>query len=71
MQRLAMAREGHMVMEFARSGLSGSRIRKGGIVDMVVQPAVVKKPEERPAAREWANAIEGILKNVLEGIIEG
>lgn len=71
MQRLAMAREGHMVMEFARSGLSGSRIRKGGIVEMVVQPAVVRKPEERPAAREWANAIEGILKNVLEGIIEG
>lgn len=71
MQRLAMAREGHMVMEFARSGISGSRIRKGGIVEMVVQPAVVKKPEERPAAGEWANFIEGMLRNELEGIIEG
>lgn len=67
MQRLAMAREGHRVVEFARSGMSGSRIRKGGIVERVIQPAVVKQPEERISTGKWANTIEGILESELEG----
>lgn len=60
MQRLAMAREGHRVVEFARSGISGCRVHKDGIVERVVAPAVVKVPEERVGTVEWVDIANGI-----------
>lgn len=64
MQRLAMAREGHRVIEFARSGMAGCRVRKDGVVERVVAPAVVKVPEERIGTADWVSLVDGICENV-------
>lgn len=53
MQRLAMAREGHRILEFTRSGANGSRVPRGGLVEKLVQPAVAKDPAKRIETREW------------------
>lgn len=57
MQRLAMAREGHRVVEFARSGGNGTRVARGGVVERVVSGAVVKEPAERIGAGEWVELV--------------
>lgn len=64
MQRLAMAREGHRVVEFARSGMAGCRVRKDGVVERVVAPAVVKLPEERVSTVEWVSMVDGMCEKV-------
>nr|XP_001400375.2 protein kinase domain-containing protein [Aspergillus niger CBS 513.88] len=59
-QRLAMAREGHRVIEFARSGPNGSRIPRNGIVEQIIKPAIVKEPSQRIKPADWVNLIESI-----------
>lgn len=53
MQRLAMAREGHRILEFARSGANGSRVPRNGPVERLIQPAVAKEPSKRITTQEW------------------
>ncbi|KAH8693997.1 kinase-like domain-containing protein, partial [Talaromyces proteolyticus] len=53
MQRLAMAREGYRVLDFVRAGPHASRIPRGGVVESVVVPAVVRDARERVTAGEW------------------
>lgn len=60
MQRLAMAREGHRVVEFARSGGNGMRVARGSVVESVVSGAVVKEPAERVGAGEWVELVRSV-----------
>lgn len=60
MQRLAMAREGHRVIEFARSGMNGMRVPRNGAVERVVSVAVCREPEKRIGVREWVGIVDGL-----------
>lgn len=60
MQRLAMAREGHRVIDFARSGPNGSRVPRNGSVERVLKPAVVKDPSQRIQPNEWADLVAAV-----------
>lgn len=51
--RLEMARSGHQIIDFARSGMSGSRVPRNGFVERIVKPAVVKDPAMRIKTPEW------------------
>ncbi|KAL1968252.1 hypothetical protein VTN77DRAFT_2087 [Rasamsonia byssochlamydoides] len=57
MQRLAMSREGHRVLDFVRSGAHGSRVPRNGLVEKSLKPAVVKDPSERISPGEWLQAM--------------
>ncbi|EAW09464.1 protein kinase domain-containing protein [Aspergillus clavatus NRRL 1] len=61
MQRLAMAREGHRVLDFARSGESGCRIPRNGIVEQIVKPAILKDPSQRIHPTEWSDLVSKIM----------
>ncbi|KAJ5220319.1 hypothetical protein N7468_009523 [Penicillium chermesinum] len=54
MQRLAMARDGHQILNFTRSGPNAARVPRNGFVERLIQPAVAKDPAQRIAATEWA-----------------
>ncbi|KAE8154016.1 kinase-like domain-containing protein [Aspergillus avenaceus] len=60
MQRLAMAREGHRVIEFARSGPNGSRVPRNGAVEQVVKPAILKDPSQRIRPDEWVELVNSL-----------
>ncbi|KAF7590734.1 hypothetical protein BBP40_002472 [Aspergillus hancockii] len=60
MQRLAMAREGHRVIDFARSGLNGSRVPRNGPVEQVIKPAVLKDPSQRILPNEWVDLVTAV-----------
>lgn len=51
--RLEMARAGHQIIDFTRSGMSGCRVPKNGFVERIVQPAVVKDPGMRICTADW------------------
>lgn len=53
MQRLAMARDGHRILDFTRSGANGCRVPRNGLVEKLVQPAVAKDPTKRITTQEW------------------
>lgn len=53
MQRLAMAREGHRILEFTRSAPNGSRVPRDGLVEKVVGPAFCKIPSRRISTLDW------------------
>lgn len=53
MQRLAMAREGHRILEFVRCGSNGSRVPRNGLVEKLIQPAVAKEPSKRIQTQDW------------------
>lgn len=55
-----MAREGHRVVEFARSSGNGMRVPRGGVVESIVKVAVCKEPGERVQAGEWVEIVRGI-----------
>ncbi|GIC86805.1 protein kinase domain-containing protein [Aspergillus udagawae] len=57
MQRLAMAREGHQVIDFARSGQSGARIPRKGIVERIIKPAIAKDPPQRIDPADWLGLV--------------
>ncbi|KAK1139982.1 hypothetical protein N8T08_010978 [Aspergillus melleus] len=60
MQRLAMAREGHQVIEFARSGPNGARIPRRGIVEQIIKPAITKDPAQRISPGEWLKLVQSL-----------
>jgi serine/threonine protein kinase len=53
LQRLAMAREGQQIIEFARSGTNGYRVPRKGLVERILQPAVCKDMTQRITPPEW------------------
>ncbi|KAJ5884942.1 hypothetical protein N7495_009452 [Penicillium taxi] len=53
MQRLAMARDGHQIIEFVRAGANGVRVPRGGFVEKLIRQAVCKDPAKRIDAKEW------------------
>ena len=63
MQRLAMSRDGHRVLEYVRSGIHGSRLPKKGTVERVLSPAVLKKPESRIKPDDWLHLIDQEMRN--------
>ena len=58
MQRLAMAREGHRILEFVRSGDSGCRVPRDGVVENVINPAIVKDADARISPAAWLRLVE-------------
>ncbi|KAL4897725.1 kinase-like domain-containing protein [Aspergillus ambiguus] len=60
MQRLAMAREGHRVIEFARSGSSGSRVPRNGLVERSLVPAIARDPAQRIRPRDWVELVDSV-----------
>ncbi|KAL2219413.1 kinase-like domain-containing protein [Thermoascus aurantiacus ATCC 26904] len=58
MQRLAMSRDGHRVLEFVRSGANGSRAPRNGPVDLALKPAVLKEPADRITPEGWLRLID-------------
>ncbi|CAG8051628.1 unnamed protein product [Penicillium nalgiovense] len=56
---LEMARAGHQIVDFARSGVSGSRVPRNGFVERIVKPAVVKDPAMRITTPEWVELASG------------
>lgn len=61
MQRLAMAREGHHVLDFVRSGPNGSRVPRNGPVQTVVERAVLKEGVGRISAEMWMDVVQGVV----------
>ena len=53
MQRLAMARDGHRILEFTRCGDNGCRVPRNGFVEKLMLPAVCKDPSKRIDTSEW------------------
>ena len=71
MQRLALAQDGHRVLEHVRSGHNGSRIPRNGAADMILKPAVVKAPEDRIKPGPWASLIQGeIVREMSERVVK-
>lgn len=60
MQRLAMARDGHRVLDFVRSGPNACRVPKNGTVEQVVKPAIMKDPNQRVVAGEWLRVVGAV-----------
>ena len=60
MQRLAMAREGHRIIEFVRSGDNGCRVPRDGIVENVINPAIVKDADARIMPAAWLELVEAL-----------
>ncbi|KAE8350441.1 kinase-like domain-containing protein [Aspergillus coremiiformis] len=60
MQRLAMAREGHRVIDFVRSGPNGSRVPRNGLVEQTIRPAVLKDPAQRIQPNEWVELVAAL-----------
>ena len=57
MQRLLMARDGHRLVEFARSGANGIRVPRNGIVEQTLLPAIAKDPAQRATADAWLDHV--------------
>lgn len=58
MQRLAMSRDGHRVLEYVRSGPNGSRVPRNGFVEKILKPAVSKEPNDRISTRDWLSLFD-------------
>ncbi|KAL2835074.1 kinase-like domain-containing protein [Aspergillus cavernicola] len=52
-QRLMMARDGHRVIDFIRSGDNCTRVPRNGLVEKIVKPAIAKDPAERISSGDW------------------
>lgn len=61
-QRQVMATQGWMVLEHVRNGEQGSRVPQMGVVQRVVERAVLKADMGRVSAREWLGIIESVAK---------
>ncbi|OXV10351.1 hypothetical protein Egran_01888 [Elaphomyces granulatus] len=58
MQRLAMSRDGHRVLDYVRFGPNGSRVPRKGIIENILTQAVSKEPSERILPEEWLKLVE-------------
>lgn len=59
-QRLMRAKDGHLVIDFARSGNNGSRVPKNGTVENIIKPAIAKDPAERVIPSAWLQLAESV-----------
>ncbi|KAL1958937.1 hypothetical protein VTO42DRAFT_3490 [Malbranchea cinnamomea] len=57
MQLLAMSREGHRIIDHVRSGPHCSRVPRNGIVEKILSPAFLRKPNARIQPSEWLRLI--------------
>lgn len=57
MQRLAMSRDGHRVLDYVRSGPNGSRVPRNGLVEKTLKPAVSKDPADRVNTQNWLSLV--------------
>ncbi|EFR02937.1 serine/threonine protein kinase [Nannizzia gypsea CBS 118893] len=56
---LALARDGHRVIDYVRAGEQGTRIPRKGVVERVISPAVLKDVDSRATANAWLGVIRG------------
>ncbi|EFE39108.1 protein kinase domain-containing protein [Trichophyton verrucosum HKI 0517] len=56
---LALARDGHRVIDYVRAGEQGTRIPRKGVVERVISPAVLKDAGSRVATEHWLGIIRG------------
>ncbi|OQV06404.1 Protein kinase domain-containing protein [Cladophialophora immunda] len=61
-QRQAMATQGWMVLNYARNADQGSRVPRFGVVERVLERAVLKADMGRVSAREWLGIVETIAQ---------
>ncbi|KAH0835219.1 protein kinase domain-containing protein [Fonsecaea pedrosoi] len=61
-QRQAMATQGWMVLNYARNGEQGSRLPKFGLVERVLERAVLKADLGRVSAQEWLGIVDTIAQ---------
>jgi len=67
MQRLYMAKsDGNRVLEHVRNGPQGSRVPRRGMVEQIVEKAVLKNGMGRIDAGRWAEVVEVALKGEPE-----
>ncbi|KAL4921787.1 kinase-like domain-containing protein [Aspergillus aurantiobrunneus] len=60
-QRLMRAKDGHLVIDFARSGGNGTRVPKNGSVEQIVKPAIAKDPAERITPAAWLELAQTVV----------
>ncbi|RMJ22665.1 Protein kinase domain-containing protein [Aspergillus sp. HF37] len=60
MQRLAMAREGHNVLDFVRSGGNGCRVPRNGAVEQTIKPGITKDPAQRILPETWLGLVQNL-----------
>lgn len=61
-QRQAMATQGWEVLEHVRSGDRGSRVPRHGVVERVLEKAVLKKDMGRVSALAWLDIVERVKR---------
>jgi serine/threonine protein kinase len=61
-QRQAMATQGWMVLSHVRNGEGGTRVPRSGIVEKVLEKAVLKTDMGRVSAQEWMGLVETLAK---------
>jgi serine/threonine protein kinase len=61
-QRQVMATQGWMVLEHVRNGEQGSRVPRQGVVQRVLERAVLKADSGRVSAQEWLTIVESVSK---------
>ncbi|KIX06861.1 uncharacterized protein Z518_04837 [Rhinocladiella mackenziei CBS 650.93] len=61
-QRQAMATQGWLVLNHIRNGEQGARVPRMGIVERVVERAVLKADMGRVNAQQWWEIVEGVGK---------
>ncbi|OAP58892.1 hypothetical protein AYL99_06189 [Fonsecaea erecta] len=61
-QRQAMATQGWMVLNYARNSEQGSRVPRFGLVERVLERAVLKADLGRVSAQEWLGIVETIAQ---------
>ncbi|KAL4879602.1 kinase-like domain-containing protein [Aspergillus karnatakaensis] len=59
-QRLMLAKDGHNIINYARSGDGGPRVPKNGTVEKIVSPAVAKDPAARVTPGDWLDLAKSL-----------
>ena len=65
MQRMAMAKQGWECLSLARSGHGGNRVPRCGLVESLLEKAVLRMPEARLTASQWLEAAEKGIRAIL------
>ena len=66
MQRLAMAKQGWQVVQFAQSGSDGLRVPRGGLVERVLKESVRKIEAGRCDTKRWQAVVNDEVKRLKE-----
>jgi serine/threonine protein kinase len=60
-QRQAMATQGWQVLQLARSGEQGARVRRHGVVERALERAVLRAGMGRVTATQWLDIVEEMM----------